>query len=158
MTPAEAQGLLTVAAAFDNRKPDEAAAQAWAMALGDLPFYDCRDAIVRHYQASGEWVMPAKVIADVKRVRAKRLEDHTPLTPPRHDCPSEDCTCEEFQRAWLKEARRRVANGEVIDCDAAYGELKPRNLPDLKALIQKPERNRVAPLLWRRERPRRTDG
>lgn len=133
MTPAEAQMLLGIAASFDNRKPNEETAIAWSHALGDLPYVDCRDAIVRHYQASSEWLMPAKVIADVKRVRAKRLEDHPPLTPPRDLSPLET-------NAWLREARRRVADGEVIDCDAAYGELKPRNLPDLKALIQRPER------------------
>ena len=144
MNPAEAQLLLGIAASFDNRKPSEEAAIAWSHALGDLPFVDCRDAVVAHYQVSSDWIMPAKVIAEVKRVRAKRIVDHPPLTPPPHACETDDCTCVEFHQQWRADANRRIANGEVIDCDAAYGELKPRRLPDLRALMSTtPERPTV---------------
>lgn len=131
MTPAEAQLLLGIAASFDNRKPSEEAAIAWSHALGDLPYNDCRDAVVAHYRVSSEWLMPAKVITEVKRIRAKRINDHPPLTPPSGLEPAQ--TIE-----WLKEQRRRIGNGEVIDCDAAYGELLPRHLPDIRALLPKP--------------------
>lgn len=129
MNPAEAATLLGIAAAFDNRKPDPDAAQAWAIALGDMRFEDARDAIVAHYRASSEWLMPSKVIGEVKRIRAKRIEEHPPLTPPADLTPVQ--TIE-----WLRDARRRIADGEAIDCDAEYGELKPRRLPDLKALAK----------------------
>ncbi|MGZ4519746.1 MAG: hypothetical protein ACXVGA_03710, partial [Mycobacteriaceae bacterium] len=67
MTPAEAQTLLGIAASFDNRKPSEEAAIAWSHALNGFRFVDCRDAIVAHYRVSSEWLMPAKVVAEVKR-------------------------------------------------------------------------------------------
>jgi hypothetical protein len=132
MTPAEASALLTVAAAFDNRKPDPDAAKAWSIALGDLPFVDCRDAIVAHYQRTTDWLMPAHVIGAVRKVRQNRLEDAPVLTPPPGLTVAEYLT-------WLKGARARIAAGETIDCDAAYGELKQRYLPELRALMPKPE-------------------
>jgi hypothetical protein len=115
VTPTEAAALLTVAAAFDNRKPDADAAKAWSIALGDLPFFDCRDAVVAHYRKTDDW-----------------LEDAPALTPPPGLDPIE--TIE-----WLKGARARIAAGETVDCDAAYGELKQRYLPELRALMPKPE-------------------
>jgi hypothetical protein len=132
MTPAEAAALLTVAAAFDNRKPDPDAAKAWSVSLGDLPFVDCRDAIVAHYQATTDWVMPAHVIGAVRKIRRDRLEDAPPLTPPPGLDPVET-------NAWLGQARARIAAGETIDCDAPYGELKTRYLPDMRALMPTPE-------------------
>lgn len=128
MTPGEATALLSVAAAFDNRKPDADAAIAWSVALGDLPFTDCRDAIVAHYRKTSDWLMPTHVISAVKTIRNSRLEDAPPLTPPPNLDPIETV-------AWLKDARHRIANGEVVDCDAAYGELKPRVLSDLRELM-----------------------
>jgi hypothetical protein len=116
MTPAEAAALLAVAAAFDNRKPDADAAQAWALALDDLRFIDCRDAIVAHYRLSTDWVMPAQVRAAVKRIRAKRIDEHPPLVPP----PGLDVAGE---LAWLAAATKRVGDGEQVDSDAAYGDL-----------------------------------
>lgn len=130
MTPAEAAALLGVAAAFDNRKPDADAAQAWALALSGLRFEDCRDAIVAHYRASSEWLMPSAVIAAVKRVRAKRIADVGDLCPP----PG---LTEPEERAWLREARRRIGDGEPVRVD--FGELKPRHLPDLRELLPRVE-------------------
>lgn len=135
MNAAEAQMLLGIAASFDNRKPSEEAAIAWSHALGDLPFTDCRDAVVAHYRIGSEWLMPAKVIAEVKRIRAKRINDHPPLTPPPGPEGETDAELVERQQAWLADARRRIADGEVIDCDVAYGELKARHLPDVRALM-----------------------
>lgn len=137
MTPAEAGALLTVAAAFDNRKPDADAAKAWSIALDGLRFEDCRDAIVAHYRASSEWLMPTKVIAEVKKIRAKRIEEHPPLTPPPG--PDGEAMSPIETNRWLREARWRIGNGETVDSDAAYGELKPRHLPDLRALARKPD-------------------
>lgn len=119
--------LLSMCATVDNRKPDEDAARAWAAMLDGLRFEDCRVAVVEHYKTSTDWLMPAKVRADVRRMRAKRIEQHPPLTPP----PGTEAE----QRAWLRDARRRVGDGEHIDSDAEYGQLLPRHLPDLKALM-----------------------
>lgn len=128
MTPQEAGALLAVAAAFDNRKPDADAAKAWSVALEGLRFVDCRDAIIAHYKASSEWLMPARVIAEVRRIRAKRISDHPPLTPPSDLDPVQTV-------AWIREARSRIGDGETIDCANLRGELHARHLPDLRALM-----------------------
>ena len=52
MTPTDAARLLTLAAAYDNRKPDADQAKAWAMVLDGLRFEDCCEAIVAHYRAT----------------------------------------------------------------------------------------------------------
>lgn len=131
MTPAEAQVLLSMAAAYDNRRPDADAAKAWALALDGLPYIDCRDAIVAHYRGSTEWIMPAVVRAAVRRIRAKRIDDHPPLVPP----PGLDDVQE---RRWLSEARRRVGDGEQIDSDAAYGELLTGAAVNFRELLPTP--------------------
>jgi hypothetical protein len=131
VTPAEAAALLGVAAAFDRRKADDDTAKAWSIALGNLPFVDCRDAIVQHYRATDAWLMPSHIIAAVRKIRRDRLEDAPALTPPPGLDPIE--TIE-----WLKGARARIAAGETVDCDAAYGELKQRYLPELRALMPRP--------------------
>lgn len=130
MTPAEAQMLLGIAASFDNRKPSEEAAVSWSHALGDYPFVDCRDAVVEHYRSSTDWIMPGHIIAIVRRVRSKRIAGAGDLTPP----PGTEAE----QRAWLAGARRHIADGGTVDSDAAYGELKPRHLPELRALMSAP--------------------
>lgn len=132
MTPAEAQVLLSMASAFDNRKPDADAAKAWAAALDDLRFEDCRVVLIDYFKTSTDWLMPATIRAGVKRIRAKRIEEHPPLTPPPDLDPIETT-------AWLKAARRRIGDGETVDSDLAYGELKSRDLSDLKALMPKPD-------------------
>jgi hypothetical protein len=132
MTPTEAAALLTIAAAYDNRKADEDTAKAWSVALGDLPFIDCRDAIVAHYQRTTDWLMPAHVIGAVRKIRRDRLEDAPPMTPP----PGLDVV---QTLAWTRDARARIAAGETVDCDQAYGELKQRYLPELRALMPTPE-------------------
>ena len=131
MNTQEAAALLSIAAAFDNRKPDPDAAKAWSVALDGYRFEDCRDAIVAHYRASSDWLMPQKVISEVRRIRAKRIEEHPPLTPPADMDPIET-------NAWFKQQRWRIGNGEVLTGEQTRGELKPRHLPDLKALMPRP--------------------
>jgi hypothetical protein len=135
MTPAEAAALLTVAAAYDNRKPDADAAQAWALALDGLRFHDCRAVIVEHYRTSTDWIMPKHVIDAVKRLRDKRIALAGDLTPPADLTPVQTI-------AWLKDARRRIGDGETREeVEADYGELKERHLPDLRALLPKPTKH-----------------
>lgn len=129
MSPAEAQVLLSMASAFDNRKPDSDAAKAWSVALDDLRFEDCRLALIDHYRTSTEWLMPAMVRTAVRRMRAKRIADAPQPTPPPGLTPLET-------NAWLKDARRRIGDGEVVET-AGYGELEQRHLPELRALIQR---------------------
>lgn len=52
MTPTEAAMLLTIAASYDNRKPDADQAKAWAMVLDDLRFVDAH-----------AWALQAEAVA-----------------------------------------------------------------------------------------------
>jgi len=110
VSPAEAAALLTVAAAFDNRKPDEDAARAWSMALDGLRFHDCRDAIVAHYRTSSEWLMPQKIRAEVKRIRDKRIADYGPIPIPHGFDPDDTGAYERH----LREMRQRIGDGEDV--------------------------------------------
>lgn len=130
MSPAEAQVLLSMCATVDNRKPDEDAAKAWAAMLDDLRFDDCRVAVIEHYKRSTDWLMPAKVRTDVRRIRAKRITDHAPLLPP----PGLD---DAEERHWLAGAIKRVGDGEVIDC--TYGELVTGPSINFRELLPSPD-------------------
>ena len=107
MTPAQAQALLTVAAAFDNRKPDPDAAMAWSLALDGYGFEDCRDAIVAHYRTTRDWIMPSDVTTAVKRTRGSRIEDAPPPSPP----PGLDPDRTGDYAHWLAGVRRAIADG-----------------------------------------------
>jgi hypothetical protein len=122
MTPAEAATLLAGIAAFDNRKPDEAAAKMWAHALDGLRLEDCAQAVVEHFKTSSEYLMPVHVRSGVKRIRAKRLAEHPPVIPP------DDVT--DFG-AWLAGINRRIGDGETFDPNQFCGELKPRDMREL---------------------------
>ena len=90
MTPTDAARLLTLAAAYDNRKPDADQAKAWAMVLDGLRFEDCCEAIVAHYPTSRDWMMPAHVIADVKRIRCQAHRGGWPPDPATRPGPGRD--------------------------------------------------------------------
>lgn len=108
MKPTEAAALLTVAAAFDNRKPDADQAHAWAAALDDLPFNDCREAVIAHYRNSREWMMPSDVRAGVKRMRRARLTEYGELPPPPRDLDPENARA---YNAWLVTTTKAIADG-----------------------------------------------
>ena len=134
MTPTEAAALLTIAASFDNRKPDADQAKAWAMALDGLGFEDCRDVVVEHYRKSREWLMPADVFAGVRRIRYERIERFGYITPP----PELDFAEEQ---AHIKHIRERVAAGELTreQYDAekrAQGLAGDRKHPELERVFR----------------------
>jgi hypothetical protein len=158
MTPAEAAALLTIAAAYDNRKPDEDQARAWAMILADLRFEDCRDAVLRHYRKSREWLMPAEVIEGVREIRSERWEkfikDHTPGYLPIPRRFDGDPAAEQ---AWWAEVAPKIRNGEIttaaeLDADADEYEPIPRDVESL-GLVGRP----VPPAASRAAHPTHTD-
>jgi hypothetical protein len=109
---------------------DELTPLAWADHLEHVSYDDAK-AAAKEITAKQPFVTIAEVLVVVKRIRASRIEDHAPLTPPPDLTPLETI-------AWLRDARRRVADGEHVDCDQAYGELRPRVLSDLKQLMPAP--------------------
>lgn len=107
---------------FDQFTPD-----AWFELLNDFRFEDCKLAVTQLAKRQ-PFVAPAEIRDEVHRIRTKRIDLGPTLTPP----PDLDPVA---TNEWLREARRRVADGEHIDTDAAYGDLKDRNLGELKALM-----------------------
>ena len=126
MTPAEAQVLLSMASAFDNRKPDADAARAWSAALDGLRFEDCRDALIEHYKTSTDYLMPVLIRTAVRRIRSKRIAEVGDLIPPPGLSELET-------RQWLRDARRRIGDGETF----TPPQLPPANPPRLRALLSR---------------------
>ena len=82
MNPREAAQLLGHCAAFDNRKPSQAAAMAWAAALHDVPFDDdARAAVAAYYTTAPKdpdgklWILPHHVRTLRSKIRSARLEN-----------------------------------------------------------------------------------
>lgn len=131
MKPTEAAALLTIAAAYDNRKPDADQAKAWAMALDGLRFEDCREVIVAHYRKSREWLMPVDVIQGVGHLRAKRVSNHPPVQPPSWLDPDDTGA---YIR-WEREVHQAIADGTYQG--EPDGELKPRDVSSLGQIGQR---------------------
>ena len=142
MNTQEAAALLAVAAAFDNRKPDADAAQAWAIALANYEFNSCRDAVVAHYRESREWLMPADVTSRVRVIAAERMRPFGTLVPP-----AELQGDLEREREWILWARDEIVSGRatrpgdvgMVDT----GDYPKRDLRDLGIDVD-PEPQRLA--------------
>lgn len=82
MNPQEAAALLGHCAAFDNRKPSQGAAVAWAAALHDVPLdNDAKAAVAAYYTTPPKdpdaklWILPHHVRTLRTKIRNARLEN-----------------------------------------------------------------------------------
>jgi hypothetical protein len=82
MNPREAAELLGHCALFDNRKPSQGAAIAWAAALHDVPFdADAKAAVASYYTTTPQdpnarlWILPHHVKTLRAKLRSARLEN-----------------------------------------------------------------------------------
>lgn len=82
MNPREAAELLGHCAMFDNRKPSQGAAIAWAAALHDMPLDDdAKAAVAAYYSTSPKdpdaklWILPHHVRTLRSKIRSARLEN-----------------------------------------------------------------------------------
>ncbi|MDI5965794.1 zinc finger domain-containing protein [Streptantibioticus silvisoli] len=82
MNPREAAELLGHCSAFDNRKPSQAAAVAWASSLHDVPLdHDTKAAVAAYYSTPPKdpeqrlWILPHHVRTLRARIRSRRLEN-----------------------------------------------------------------------------------
>lgn len=133
MTPREAVQLTGyLQAHFPSQPINEFTPDALSELLADYPMADCRRAVLNLANRGSEWCAPTAIAAEVKRIRGKRIADAGDPTPPPDLTPVETI-------AWLKETRRRIGDGEVIDYDAPYGELRERHLGDLRSLLRRPD-------------------
>lgn len=108
MTDDEVVDLLTLAASFDRRKVGDADADAWFMAVGDLPFEDAQVAVVKHYRDSGDWLMPVHVRRLVKQIREERI-NATPLPAPDHEVADKPA----LYQAAMQDILRHTGNGRM---------------------------------------------
>lgn len=80
-TLADAYELLAVAQSFDRRTVGDFDAEAWRRAMTGVDLDDAKQAVVRHYTHSTDWVMPAHVRQHEKLIRRERLEGLEVFTP-----------------------------------------------------------------------------
>ncbi|MCX4601184.1 hypothetical protein OG402_11865 [Streptomyces anulatus] len=113
MNTAEAGRLLMHAAAFDNRQPSEAAAEAWAAALHDLPFdQDGLAAVARYYGTApprpGDrlWIQPHNVRTGRAAIRAERLDGFQYEPQPGDENPAQYLRNLRQQQAAVADGRR----------------------------------------------------
>lgn len=121
MNPREAAELLGHCAAFDNRKPSQGAAIAWAAALQDVPLDDDAKAAVASYYTTPPkdpdgklWILPHHVRTLRSKIRSARLENF------QYE-PSPDESPAEFL-ARYKGQVQAIASGRV---SAPTGQLTP---------------------------------
>lgn len=92
---------LVPAQAFDEYTPD-----AWFDVLKDYRLEDAKEA-VRNVKTRERWVDPSDIIAEVKRIRRKRIDEYGPIPPPP-DLDPDDWRA--FQ-SWLKDTTRAIGDG-----------------------------------------------
>lgn len=95
MNPREAAELLGHCAAFDNRKPSQGAALAWAAALHDVPLdNDAKAAVASYYTTAPKdpeaklWILPHHVRTLRSKIRSARLENFQ-YEPVADETPAE---------------------------------------------------------------------
>ena len=81
MLESEAFKLLTLASARDGRAVTQAHAKVWVEDLGQLEYLEAVGAMKLHYQESEKWILPAHIIANVKRVRELRAREQRRRLP-----------------------------------------------------------------------------
>lgn len=144
-SPAIAAALLAYAAATDNRNVTEEAARGWAAALDErVTPADGKAAIDTHRATSTDWLMPAHVNAEVRRIRKARADAMGEVNPPAElaDKPA-------MENAWKREYTRAICSGEEpeaatkVACDALGIAVPqqldtPRRLGELGQLVRRP--------------------
>ena len=92
---------------FPQQPIDEFTADALAETLAHYPAVDCRRAVLNLAERGEQWCAPTAVIAEVKRIRAKRVADYGPIEPPAGLDPDD---VRGYQR-WLEAKTKAIADG-----------------------------------------------
>ena len=135
MKESEAAMLLMKCAAYDQRTIGEADALAWAEVLGDIRLVDALKVVQRHYAASRDRIMPFDVRAGVRVLREARLAEAPEPIPPHELLDDPDA-----YKAWMRQARSRIADGDHVEQPA----LGHRMLPDLTRVFPSMPRPRYS--------------
>lgn len=74
MTPDECAKVLTKIQLGDNRQADRMILAEWFDSIGHLRFEDAIEAVTMHRQESLDYLMPAHILRNVRRVIDSRVE------------------------------------------------------------------------------------
>lgn len=140
MTPQEIINLLSIAAAFDNRKPGESTVHAWtdSATRARWTFDEAAEAIKDYYATTSDekpWVMPSHITARIRAVRedrALRMTTKELAAPPD---PRVVAAIDQVARRMAIPAQFRPSDSVQIltvrcpHCDAAPGSQCTRPAP-----------------------------
>jgi hypothetical protein len=94
MTPEETGTLLAICASYDRRTVGDTDILAWYRILGALKYDDCEAAVLAHYTATREWIMPSDVITGaLGRRAAERPHSNACRDGDHKDCRVSWCEC-----------------------------------------------------------------
>jgi hypothetical protein len=135
MTPREAFELCRfTAACCPAQKFDEYTPDAWGLILTDVRFVDAKEAVVA-IKKSSTWVDPSDIIREVRKMRAKRIDEYGPITPPADLDPDDTIA----YRDWWKGVQQAIADGDLKPKEL---DLPQRNMRAIEGTFQRiPRRN-----------------
>lgn len=134
MTPEEAVRICAfTSACCPAQKFDEFTPDAWGLILADIRFEDAKVAVVEIKKRS-TWVDPSDIIAEVRKVRAKRIAEHGEIVPPADLDPD---NVPEYVK-WLRAAREAIGDGNP---PPAVPELARRDMRQLEGVFKRPGRS-----------------
>lgn len=113
MKKSEVHKLLTIASAFDNRRPTDEQLEAWFSVIGHLDYSDAEIAVRNHFRDSTDWMLPAHIVHGVASIQAARAWEPPELTPAERElCAAAGVPAEEFverrdDHAWIAHLRSR---------------------------------------------------
>lgn len=136
MNPADAADVLAIAATYDRRTVGEVEARAWAKALDGLDPADCAEAVLNHYTRTTDWLMPAHVRDEVKRIRQARL------AVAGNAEPAYDIDDVAGGLAAIRAQRKAIADGRIAPVPELTGSV-PKRLEQLANQTAAAMRRRV---------------
>ena len=86
MQKSEVAQLLAKAALIDNRRIDAATVEAWHEVIGHVPYDVALTALTIHRRTSSEYLMPAHIIANLRKARDQQAVEANrmrALDPPK---------------------------------------------------------------------------
>lgn len=135
MNYAETHTLLELAQSVDNRKFDDMTVASWHAILGHLPYEDCARAVVEHFRASTDYLLPAHV------ARAVAVIDRE-----RRRCDRERRELEQARRVALEAVPTQDRKAEVIELAKRIplGDARKLRRPEVLEWERRRQRERMA--------------
>ena len=131
MKPDEAVALCRfTAACCPSQKFDEYTPDAWGLLLEDVRFVDAKDAVTTVARKQ-PWVSPAEIIAEVKKMRRKRIDEFGPITPPADLDPDDTAA----YREWWANVQKAIADGDLKPKEL---ELPKRDMRQIERTFRRP--------------------